>query len=188
VNTIYSIVKTRREHGTYNLLLGRSEEKRRINNLVVDITSDHGNGVSKEGAVSLITMDTRLTSTLLHQESEAVDCSSQSHSTSQQLLASSPLSSSTFKTGVSRLSSKQQASVAQLEAKRTKLDYDGRFKAAVKDATNFVAQKIGTKGSKPVQSICTRLNLGYYLVGPKCLKRSTVYQAAQNGLAGGTTS
>jgi hypothetical protein len=64
------------------------------------------------------------------------------------------------------------------------LDYDGRFKAAFKDATNLVAQNIGTKGSEPVQSICTRLNLGYNLVGPKCLKRSTVYQAAQNGLAG----
>jgi hypothetical protein len=106
-------------------------------------------------------MDTSLTSTLLQKESVAVDCSSQSHSTSQQLLSSSPLSSSTFKTGVSRLSSKQQASVAQLEAKRTKLDYDGRFKAAFKDATNCVAQKIGAKGSKPVQSICTRLNLRY---------------------------
>jgi hypothetical protein len=183
VNTIYSRVKTRREHGTYNLLLRRAEEKRRIDNLVVDITSDDGNGVSKEGAVSPITMDTSLTSTLLQHKSVAVDCSSQSHSTSQQLLLSSSLSSSTIKTGVSRLSSKQ-ASVARLEAKRTKLDYDGRFKAAFKDATNLVAQNIGTKGSEPVQSICTRLNLGYNLVGPKCLKRSTVYQAAQNGLAG----
>ena len=183
MNTINSRVKNRRENGTYNLLLRRAEEKRRIDNLVVDITSDDGNGVSKEGAVSPITMDTSLTSTLLQHKSVAVDCSSQSHSTSQQLLLSSSLSSSTIKTGVSRLSSKQ-ASVARLEAKRTKLDYDGRFKAAFKDATNLVAQNIGTKGSEPVQSICTRLNLGYNLVGPKCLKRSTVYQAAQNGLAG----
>ena len=61
VNTIYSRVKTRRENGTYNLLLRRAEEKRRIGNLVVDITSDDGNDVAKEGAVSPITMDTSLT-------------------------------------------------------------------------------------------------------------------------------
>ena len=112
-----------------------------------------------------------------------MDCSSQSHSTSQQQLSSSSLSSSTIKTGVSRLSSKQ-ASATRLEAKRTKLNYDGRFKAAFKDATNLVAQNIGTKGSVPVQSICTRINLGYHLVGPKCLKQSTVFQAAQIGLVG----
>ena len=85
MNTIYSRVKTRRENGTYNLLLRRAEEKRRIGNLVVDITSDDGNDVSKEGAVSPITMDTSLTSTLLQQEeSVAVDSESQSQSTSQQ--------------------------------------------------------------------------------------------------------
>lgn len=80
--------------------------------------------------------------------------------------------------------SSKQAGVARLEAKRTKLDYDGRFKAAFKDATNLVAENSSSKGSEPVQSICTRLNLEYNLVGSKSLKRSTVYQAAQNGLAG----
>ncbi|KAI2497316.1 hypothetical protein MHU86_17189 [Fragilaria crotonensis] len=187
VNTIYSRVKTRRENGTYNALLRSAEEKRRIGSLVVDITSDDGcnHHVSKEGAVSPITMDTSLTSsTLLQHESVAVDSASQSHSNSQQQLSSSSSSScSTIKTGVSRLSSKQ-AGVARLEAKRTKLDYDGRFKAAFKDATNLVAENSSSKGSEPVQSICTRLNLEYNLVGSKSLKRSTVYQAAQNGLAG----
>ena len=61
MNTIYSRVKTRRENGTYNVLLKRAEEKRRIGNLVVDITGDDGNDVLKEnGDVSPITMDTSL--------------------------------------------------------------------------------------------------------------------------------
>ncbi|KAI2494186.1 hypothetical protein MHU86_20334 [Fragilaria crotonensis] len=176
VNTIYSRVKTRRENGTYNALLRSAEEKRRIGSLVVNITRHDGcNHVSKEaGAVSPITMDTSLTSSTLSQhESVAVDSASQSHSNSQQQLLSSCSSScSTIKTEASRLSSKQ-AGVARLEAKRTKLDYDGRFKAAFKDATNLVAENSSRKGSEPVQSICTRLNLEYNLVGSKSLKRST---------------
>ena len=170
-------MKTRRENGTYNALLRSAEEKRRIGSLVVNITSDDGcKHISKEaGAVSPITMDTSLTSSPLSQhESVAVDSASQSHSNSQQQLSSSCSSlCSTIKTGDSRLSSKQ-AGVARLEAKRTKLDYDGRFKAAFKDATNLVAENSSRKGSKPVQSICTRLNLEYNLVlGSKSLKRST---------------
>ena len=159
-NTIYSRVKARRENGTYNVLLRRAEEKSRIGNLVVNITS---NDVLKEEVVSPITMDISLTSTsLLQQESIVADSASQSHSNSLQQSSTSLFS--TIKTGVSRLSSKQ-TSLALLEAKRTKLDYEGRFKvAAFQGGTNLVLENSGTKGGKPVQSICTRLNLKYNLV------------------------
>ena len=61
MNTIYSRVKTRRKNATYNVLLRRAEEKRRIGNLVVDITGNDGNDVLKEnGDASPITMDTSL--------------------------------------------------------------------------------------------------------------------------------
>ena len=171
MNTIYSRVKTRRENGTYNVLLKRAEEKRRIGNLVVDITGDDGNDVLKEnGDVSPITMDTSLSTS----KESVADSTSQSQKQS---------SSSSSSKGASRLSSRQK-SVARLNSKRTKLDYDGRFKAAFKDATNLVAANRGIKGTEPVQSICTRLNLDYALVSPKRLRRSTVYQAAQDGLAG----
>lgn len=176
-NTVYSRVKARRKNGTYNVLLRNAEEKRRIGNLIVDITSD-----DDEDAVSPITMDTTSSSsmTTMSVVSVAVDSLSQS----QQKSSSSSSSSSIKKPGVSRLSSKQ-VSVALLEAKRTRLDYDERYKAAFKDATNLVAENHGRKRSEPVQSICTRLNLEYNLVqGSKRLKRSTVYQAAQDGLAG----
>jgi hypothetical protein len=76
VNTIYSRVKTRGENGTYNVLLRRAEEKRRIGNLVVDIT---GNDVLKEnGDVSPITLDTSL-NTSKEQGSVTADTTSQSH-------------------------------------------------------------------------------------------------------------
>ncbi|KAI2494414.1 hypothetical protein MHU86_20097 [Fragilaria crotonensis] len=78
----------------------------------------------------------------------------------------------------SRLSPKQ-ASHAKLDAKRLKLDYEGRYKEAFKDATNRVAA-----GNKNVQSMCDRLNREFNLNGRKRLARSTVYQAAKLGLAG----
>ncbi len=82
----------------------------------------------------------------------------------------------------SRRRSSRQASLARLEAKRLKTDYDGRYKAAFKDATNLV---VGTNARvEPVQSICHRLNAQFKLDGKRKLKRSTVYQAAKSGLAG----
>ena len=63
------------------------------------------------------------------------------------------------------------------------MDYNGRYKAAFNDSTNFVA----AKSSEPVQSICSRLNKAYGLDGldgKRLLARSTVYQATKDGLAG----
>ena len=64
------------------------------------------------------------------------------------------------------------------------MDYEGRYKEAFKDATYLVANS-KSKGNKrdPVQSIWKRLNTEFNLDGKK-LARSTVYQAAKDGLAG----
>ena len=100
---------------------------------MVDITGDDDNDVLKENgdAVSPITIDTSLSTSKEEHESVAADSTSQS----QKQLSLSSSSSSSKK--ASRLSSRQknQKSVARLNSKRTKLDYDGRFKAAFKDAT-----------------------------------------------------
>ncbi|KAI2493030.1 hypothetical protein MHU86_21504 [Fragilaria crotonensis] len=78
--------------------------------------------------------------------------------------------------------SRQSSRQASVEAKRVKLNYDGRYKIALKDATNLVATNV--KG-EPVQGICDRLNQQYFnLDGTKRLARCTVYQAAKDGRAG----
>ncbi|KAI2506187.1 hypothetical protein MHU86_8222 [Fragilaria crotonensis] len=102
------------------------------------------------------------------------------------MASSSLLSTSAQSTRKKTRLTPRQASAAKLEAKRLKTDYDGRYKEAFKDATNLVAasRSEGGKG-KPVQSICNRLNTEYNLgVDGKRLARSTVYQAAKDGLAG----
>ncbi|KAI2493647.1 hypothetical protein MHU86_20900 [Fragilaria crotonensis] len=76
--------------------------------------------------------------------------------------------------------SSKQVSIALLADKRSKADYDRRYKAAFKDATNLVA---GKASPESVQSMRLRLNNAYGLTGKK-LTRSTVYQATKDGLAG----
>ncbi|KAI2511962.1 hypothetical protein MHU86_2478 [Fragilaria crotonensis] len=89
-------------------------------------------------------------------------------------------SDTTITTKKSRQSSRQ-ASIARLDAKRVKLDYDGRYKKAFKDATNLV---VANARGEPVNTICNRLNQDFKLDGAKRLARSTVYQAAKDGRAG----
>ncbi len=60
--------------------------------------------------------------------------------------------------------SSRQASIARLDAKRVKLDYDGRYKKAFKDATNLVA---ANARGEPVNTICNRLNRDFKLDGAK---------------------
>jgi hypothetical protein len=117
----------------------------------IDITEDE----ETMGVVSPVTMDTTLLS----------------------LTSSQPAAPPRKKT---RRSSKQ-ASIARLDAKRSRVDYEGRFKAAFKDATNLVSAKARAES---VQSICSRLNIAYGLDGKRRLTRSTLYQATKDGLAG----
>lgn len=118
---------------------------------IIDITEDD----DVTGVVSPVTMDSTLLS----------------------LISSTQTSPPRKKT---RRSSKQ-VSIALLADKRSKADYDRRYKAAFKDATNLVAA--GKASAESVQSTCSRLNNAYGLNGKK-LTRSTVYQATKDGLAG----
>ena len=77
--------------------------------------------------------------------------------------------------------SPRQASVANLQDKRVRLDYDGKYSRAFKDATNLVALK--AKG-ETVDAMCNRLNNKFGLDGTKQLRRSTVFQAVKDGRAG----
>ena len=164
LSTVYFRVQMTRERGTYSNAFLRRSAARNIN-ILIDITDDDSR------IVSPVTMET-LPST----------CSSVAVSSSQQEMQQSAshlhlqLQSTRKK---SRLSPKQ-ASVARLEAKRLKLDYDARYKTAFKDATNLVA---GGNSREPVNSICKRLNAGFNL-DQKRLTRSTVYQAVRDGRAG----
>ena len=117
---------------------------------IIDITEDD----DVTGVVSPVTMDSTLLS----------------------LISSTQTSQPRKKT---RRSSKQ-VSIALLADKRSQADYDLRYKAAFKDATNLVA---GKTSGESVQSTCSRLNNAYGLNGKK-LTRSTVYQATKDGLAG----
>ena len=135
-STIYSRVKAAREKGTYNEEIRRAEEKK-IGAVIEIIDNDS----ASSGNISHITMTTATTTTT----------------------SSSGAGNTTTNTSVSselrkrpRRSSKQ-ASVARLNAKRVKLDYDTRYKAAFKDATNLVAAAAANNATtrEPLQRICT---------------------------------
>jgi hypothetical protein len=76
--------------------------------------------------------------------------------------------------------SPKQASEYRLQAKRTKVEYHDRYKAAYKDATNTMVAKTG----ELVGAMCERLYKAYNLDGKKRLAQSTVYQANKDGLTG----
>ena len=152
LSTLYSRIKATRERGTYNDHVRRADA-RRIG-AIIDITEVE----DTTGVVSPVTIDTSL----------------QSLSSTANSAQTSPPQKKTRR-------SPKQASIARLDAKRSKVDYEGRFKAAFKDATNIVA---GKASAESVQNICSRLNKAYNLDGKRQLTRSTVYQATKDGLAG----
>ena len=84
--------------------------------------------------------------------------------------------------------SPKQASVARLHAKVEKVECDNRYKAAFKEAVALVAGMAAkTNPAEPVKDICDRLIAKYGLgIGAckKVLTRSTIYQAAKDGMAG----
>jgi len=155
-STLYSRVKAARDKGTYNNEIRKAEAKKI--GVVIDILDDS----SGSRNISPVTMTTTTTN------SSSGDTTITSRSSKES------------KKPRSRRSSKQ-ASMARLDAKRVKLEYDRRYKEAFKDATNLVA---ANNTGEPVTRICNRLNQDFQLDGKKRLARSTVYQAAKDGLAG----
>ena len=88
--------------------------------------------------------------------------------------------SSTASSKRTRRSSKQ-ASEYRLKSKQTKVEYDNRYKAAFKEATNLIAEKTT---EEPVGAMCQRLNKAFDLDGKNRLAWSTVYRAYKDGIAG----
>jgi hypothetical protein len=165
-STIYSRVQAARKKGTYNEEIRRAEEKKI--GAVIEIMD---NDSASSGNISPVTMTTATTTS----------------SSSGAAAGNTAISSMSSELRKRPRQSSKQASVAKLNAKRAKLDYDTRYKAAFKDATNLVAAGAASQStttSEPVQKICDRLNRDFKLDGRKRLARSTVYQAAKDGLAG----
>ncbi len=152
LSTLYSQIKATRERGTYNDHVRRADA-RRIG-AIMDITEDK----DTTGVVSPVTIDTSL-----------------------RFLSSTANSAQTSPPRKKTRRSPKQASVARLDAKRSKVDYEGRFKATFKDATNLVA---GKASAESVQNICSRLKKPYKFDGKRQLTRSTVSQPTKDGLAG----
>jgi hypothetical protein len=149
--TLYSRVQAARAKGTYNHLIEQRAMK--LKGGRIDMVIDVVTDDSNKSTnISPLTMSTNSASSL------------------------TSLSQSTKR---ARRSSKQ-ASACKLQAKRSKLDYDIRYKAAFKEATNLVAAGTG----EPVHAICKRLNQAFNLDGTKRLARSTVYNATKSGLIG----
>jgi hypothetical protein len=154
-STVYSRIKVARKNGMYNKEIRREcEKKEQKLGLIIEIP-DNGTTTSRDD-ISPVTITT-INSSLAEGGSDT-----------------------TITTKKSRQSSRQ-ASIARLDAKRVKLDYDDRYKKAFKDATNLV---VANARVEPVNTICNRLNQDFKLDGAKRLARSTVYQAAKDGRAG----
>jgi hypothetical protein len=159
-------VKAVREKGTYNKEIRRTEEKK-IGALLEIIDND----CAFSGNILPVTMTTATTTTT----SSAGPGNTTTVTSVSSELRKRPRRSS------------KQASVARLNAKQVKLDYDTRYKAAFEGATNLVAAAAANNATarEPVQLICDKLNQECMLDGRKRLtRRSTVYQAAKDNLAG----
>jgi hypothetical protein len=152
-------VKARREKGTYNALILRRVEEARQVGLIIDITQDDDDSSMN---VSPVTMNTNEGSCF---------CST---ATSLQLSASQSTRKKSRR-------SPRQASIARLDAKRLKVEYEGRYKAAFKDATNRIAA--GQTGES-VQRMCLRLNKEFNLDGKRQLTRSTLIKPQRMVLQG----
>jgi hypothetical protein len=79
-----------------------------------------------------------------------------------------------------RRKSVKQAAQDRIETKRSKTEYDERYKAAFKEATAIV---VSPDSTETALSVCQRLNLQYNLDNRK-LARSTIYNAIKDGLQG----
>ena len=156
-STVYSRVKKGREKGIYNNEIRKEQQRKRLVIEVLELDDD--SRASQDDDVSPLTATTI---------DSFVD---------EDMTGVPSLPSNVKKTR----KSPRQASVANLQDKRVRLDYDGKYSRAFKDATNLVASK--AKG-ETVDAMCNRLNNKFGLDGTKQLRRSTVFQAVKDGRAG----
>jgi len=156
-STVYSRVKKGREKGIYNNEIGKEQQRKRL--IIEVLELDNDSRASQDDDASPLTATTI---------DSFVD---------EDMTGVPSLPSNVKKTR----KSPRQASVANLQDKRVRLDYDGKYSRAFKDATNLVASK--AKG-ETVDAMCNRLNNKFGLDGTKQLRRSTVFQAVKDGRAG----
>ena len=156
-STVYSRVKKGREKGIYNNEIRKEQQRKRLVIEVLELDDD--SRTSQDDDVSPLTATTI---------DSFVD---------EDMTGVPSLPSNVKKTR----KSPRQASVANLQDKRVRLDYDGKYSRAFKDATNLVASK--AKG-ETVDAMCNRLNNKFGLDGTKQLRRSTVFQFVKDGRAG----
>ena len=179
-STLHYRVRKARAKGTYDLartafvtalVADCAKKNQDIGGLVViDLTKNNTDGAN---SLDLSSMSTGTMVTLATAgSSEVLSISSESPKKKKQ-------SRKTFR----------QASLEKLETKRTKTDYDSRYKAAFKDATNIVAAaRVAsdvTGDEESVLGMLDRLNSLHKLdEKKKKLAKTTVYRAVDEGRAG----
>jgi hypothetical protein len=175
-STVYSRVATARARGTYDVLINSLRRDEKIQKIVVEV---HDSDWEEDQAPAATGMDDSTISPITMQSLLSVETTT--------------TTDSTIRTPSIKKSRKspRQASLARLETKRVKTEYDGRYKAAFKNATNFVAARNTLTGGgisshrsvEPIEDVCKRLNQKFGLDGKK-LNRSTVYRGVKDGFAG----
>ena len=169
--TLYYKVRVAREKGTYNkeIIKLQTKQQKRLG-LVIDVTADAGEDC-RGPTISPITMESSIASS-------AAERTLNTTTTSTAGASQQTMLSSTKKRH--RRKSVKQAAQDRIETKRSKTEYDERYKAAFKEATTIVASPDSTETAL---SVCQRLNLQYNLDNRK-LARSTIYNAIKDGLQG----
>jgi hypothetical protein len=166
-STVYSRVRKAREKGIHNKEIRREQQRKSLLIDVIEVDAD--SRASQDDDVSPLTATTTESSFSMEEAEENLD--------------DGPSFPSSIKSGIKKMrKSFRQASVCRLDAKRVRLDYDGRYSKAWKDATILVASK---DHKEPCEAVCNRLNKKFRLDRKnKQLKRSTVFQAVKDGRAG----
>jgi hypothetical protein len=179
-STMHYRVSKARAKGTYDLARAAfvaalvtdcAKKNQDIGGLVIDLTKNTNTDGANSLDLSSVRTGTMVTLATAGSSDEVLSVSSESPKKKKQ-------SRTTFR----------QASLEKLETKRTKTDYDSRYKAAFKDATKIVAAArvasdvIGDEES--VLGMLDRLNSIHKLDEKKKLSNTTVYRAVDEGRTG----
>jgi hypothetical protein len=141
-------VQTAQQRGTYrDFQIKRSWQEEMKLDMIIDITAD----ISSATNISPVTISMTLSSTASMM--------------------------STLQSSKRTRHSSKQASEQRLKSKQTKVDYDNRYQAAFKKATNLIAERT----AEAVGEMCQKLNKVFDLDGKKRLARSIMYRAYKDG-------
>ena len=176
-STLYNRIKAARAQGTYDSVLKKKAEQilKTLDTkvgLVINVDADDDDDDASQSSRNISPVTTTTTMT--------------SFSSSDACGTTITTRSSSTGGGEKRYRrNSRQASLENLEDKRLRVDYEGRFKAAFKKATSLVADTaIPCESTK---SLCNRLNVEYNLDGKRKLRKSSVQDAARAGVVGGVS-